>query len=150
MSFGSAHKRNQFSKNEDKNLKELVSVFGENNWSVVAKHMDQRNPRQCRDRYKNYLSPRINCSPWTFDEELKLDMLVNYFGKKWSIISKFFPGRTEINVKCHYSMIERRKKKATVESPIEEACQPKQQVEQVQDLFDFNFNLEDYWETFEF
>ena len=112
MSAKPSHKRSQFSKHEDHKLRELVQLYGENNWCIIAKNMDHRNPRQCRDRYKNYLAPSVNCSPWSYEEEMKLDMLVNYFGKKWSILCKFFVGRTEINCKCHYSMIERRKKKA--------------------------------------
>ena len=112
MSMKQAHKRSQFSKHEDHKLRELVKVYGENNWCLIAKMMNSRNPRQCRDRYKNYLSPLVNSSPWSYEEEVQLDMLVQYFGKRWSILSKFFAGRTEINLKCHYSMIERRRKRA--------------------------------------
>ena len=37
-----------------------------------------------------------------------------YFRQKWSILSRFFQGRTALNLKCHFSMIERRKKKQTL------------------------------------
>ena len=105
------HKRNKFSASEDYRLKQLVKTYGQNNWGLVAKLMDHRTARQCRDRYKYFLSPDVNRNPWSIEEEMKLDLLVQMYGKQWSKLVYYFPKRTDINLKCHYTMLERRKQK---------------------------------------
>ena len=107
----SMKQRNKFSLSEDCRLKQLVKIYGENEWAKVAQMMENRNARQCRDRYKYFLSPNVNRNPWTIEEEMKLDILVQMYGKKWSKLASYFPKRTDINLKCHYTMIERRKQK---------------------------------------
>ena len=111
MRRNGTQKRNQFTQLEDMKLKSLVNTFGEKNWETISQHMQNRTARQCRDRYKYYLAPFINSEPWTYEEELKLEVLVSVFGKKWCIIRRYFNGRTEINLRCHYSLLERRKEK---------------------------------------
>ena len=103
--------RKKFSLNEDCKLKQLVKIYGENDWAQIAAMMNNRNARQCRDRYKYFLAPDINKNPWSLEEEMKLDVLVQMYGKKWSKLTSYFPKRTDINLKCHYTMLERRKQK---------------------------------------
>ena len=166
-SFGvpQKHTRKQFSVSEDHRLKELVKVYGEDNWATISRMMGQRNARQCRDRYKNYLSPNINIGPWTVDEDMKLDSLVQLYGKKWSKLVQYFPRRTEINLKCHYSMIERRKRKTLLiqTMPVHIAPQfqmqmqaqnpPKENIESPQEtsIFDIEYdNFDEFLSTLEF
>ena len=101
--------RKHFTQEEDIKLKSLVMQFGDQNWKEISKHMFKRSPRQCRERYKFYLSPNLNNMIWTKEEDTYLQILVSYYGNKWSLISKFFLGRTEINVKCRYYRLERQK-----------------------------------------
>ena len=100
--------RIMFTQDEDRYLSYLVSQHGEN-WDVVANFMASRNARQCRDRYKNYLSPNIYNGPWTAQED---DELINKFlqlGPKWSAIAKYFPGRTDVNIKNRFATIGKKK-----------------------------------------
>ena len=155
------HTRKQFSVTEDHKLKELVRVYGEDNWTTISKMMGHRNARQCRDRYKNYLSPNINIGPWTADEDMKHDSLVQIYGKKWSKLVQYFPRRTEINLKCHYSMIERRKRKTlfmqTMPVHIPNPLQIQKQIQTPQNennetsIFDIEYdNFDDFISIFEF
>ncbi|EAY14130.1 Myb-like DNA-binding domain containing protein [Trichomonas vaginalis G3] len=95
--------RHKFTKAEDELLKSLVEKYGEANWVVVSAQMKTRSPRQCRERYKNYLSPKIQNGPWTPEEEALLVEKVKEFGQRWANIAVFFEPRSDVNVKNHWT-----------------------------------------------
>jgi hypothetical protein len=97
--------RHKFLKAEDDLLRDLVSRFGEQNWNIIASFMKRRSARQCRERYKNYLSPRVNTRPWLPEEDDLLAAKVAEFGQKWARITCFFEGRSDVNVKNHWAAI---------------------------------------------
>ena len=86
--------RQLFTPAEDMQLCSLVACLGARNWDEIAKQMPGRTGRQCRDRYKNYLSPEISTIGWTYEEERLLAEKYAEFGPKWSKIAEFFQGRT--------------------------------------------------------
>lgn len=94
---------NKFTPEDDERLKQLVLQFGTMEWRQISRLMGDRSARQCRDRWKNYLNPSVNNAPWTEYEDNLLDQKVAELGRKWSIIAKFFPGRTDINIKNRYA-----------------------------------------------
>ena len=100
--------RKSFSPKEDERLKMLVAKYGTDNWSAIEKEMPGRNVRQCRERYKHYLSPEISQRPWTAEEDELLLAKVNEYGSRWVTISKFFNNRTDINVKNRWVVLMRR------------------------------------------
>ena len=106
--------RHKFTKGEDELLKSLVEKHGESNWCAIAAQIKTRTPRQCRERYKNYLSPKIKNGPWTPEEEELLAKKVAEIGPKWAHISLFFAPRSDVNVKNHWtSMVNRRQREMT-------------------------------------
>ena len=74
---GKPHPKDKFTPAEDEKLRVLVQVLGLSNWKKVSEYMGTRNARQCRDRYKNYLAPYLNSSPWSKVDDEKLINLVN-------------------------------------------------------------------------
>ena len=102
------HPKVKFSVDDDKKLKDLVEQFGEKNWNLIASKMETRNPRQCRERWENYLSPTVNKNPFTQEEDLLLLQKYNEIGAKWVAISKFFNSRTDISVKSRWMVLKRR------------------------------------------
>ena len=94
-----------FTKEEDTYLLYLVSVFGTNQWNVIASLIGSRNARQCRERYKHYLSPHINNSPWTSEEDFILLSKYEQLGPRWAKIASFFNGRTDVAVKNRYTAL---------------------------------------------
>lgn len=102
---GNTSLRHKFTKAEDDLLKQLVAKFGEANWMAVASHMKTRTPRQCRERYKNYLSDKIKNGPWTHEEEVLLQEKVKELGPKWAKIALFFESRSDVNVKNHWTAL---------------------------------------------
>lgn len=99
--------RSQFTKSEDELLKILVQKNGDYDWNTVAKGIPGKTPRQCRDRFKNYLSPQIVNGRWTKEEEAVLIMQYSKFGPKWARLNQFFPNRSVTNIKNHFSSIYR-------------------------------------------
>ena len=92
-------KRLKFTKEEDDMLKMLVSIYGAKNWAHIASMMNLRTPKQCRDRYANYLAPGFINREWENNEDkIILDNYLN-FGPKWSLISVFIPGRSPNSIK---------------------------------------------------
>ncbi|KAH0786587.1 Myb-like DNA-binding domain containing protein [Histomonas meleagridis] len=97
--------RKSFTPEEDSLLVQLVRIHGVNKWDVVASFMPDRNARQCRERWKSFLSPGIVNAPWTHEEDLKLVELYKKYGAKWAKITKFFVGRSDCNVKNRWQKI---------------------------------------------
>jgi hypothetical protein len=94
---------------EDILLRTLVTDLGENNWAGVAAEMRNRNPRQCRERWFNYLSPNIRNLPWTELEDAILLNKVKEHGPAWHRIAPCFPRRTDINIKNRYHVLTRKR-----------------------------------------
>lgn len=101
--------RQTFSPEEDAYLCSLVQQFGVNSWKFIAKKMPNRTTRQCRERYKNYLSPEIKNGPWTKEEDELLKEKYKEFGPKWAQISSFFNSRSDVNIKNRWASITAKK-----------------------------------------
>lgn len=68
-----------------------------------------KNIRQCRDRYYHYLDPNISTDIcWSQSEDECLLNLVEKVGKKWKIMEKMFPGRTEVSLRNRYNLLLRK------------------------------------------
>ena len=104
------HPRVPFSKDEDDKLKEFVKQYG-TNWNIIADKMENRNPRQCKERWTHYLSPDIVLKPWTMEEDEFLKKKLFEFGPKWVKISRFFPNRTDIQLKNRWFVLIRKESK---------------------------------------
>ena len=99
--------KNKFTSDEDQRLKDLVHEYGENSWEEVAEQMPGRNVRQCKDRWTRYLSPSVNKSKWTNEEEKLLIKLVKDLNFKWVQISKHFKGRTDNQIKNKWNTLKK-------------------------------------------
>ena len=95
-------RREKFLPEEDQKLRELVSKFGENAWEEIVKLMPGRNIRQCRERWKHYLSSDKAKVPWTPEEDQLLYEKMEEYGPKWTKIATFFNNRTDIQVKTRW------------------------------------------------
>lgn len=101
----SKHSKRKFSPEEDEKLTFIVSQYGESNWKRIAEQMGTRNCRQCRERWKNYLSPKVCKEPWTHAEDQLLQEKYKELGSQWSVIAKYFPSRTDVNIKNRWVVL---------------------------------------------
>ncbi|CAK60434.1 unnamed protein product (macronuclear) [Paramecium tetraurelia] len=76
-----------------------LELYNHNNGLYV------RTPKQVRERWMNYLNPKLNKSSWTDQEDHQLLQLVVNNGKRWSLISSLLQGRTENQVKNRYKSL---------------------------------------------
>jgi hypothetical protein len=95
-------KRAKFAMIEDVQLRQLVAEYGVDNWRHIASLMPGRNPRQCRERWKHYLSGTGVQVPWTVQEDQILLERVQIWGPRWTRIANFFGNRTDIEVKARW------------------------------------------------
>jgi hypothetical protein len=110
--------RKMFTRIEDQILKQVVNALGEDHWQQVARFIPGKNPRQCRERWKNYLSPTLNTSTFTPQDDYLLIDLVKRHGNRWSFLKDHFPGRSGASLKNRYCLLENRiREYATIQQP---------------------------------
>ena len=105
---GNTQIRQKFTQEEDELLRKLVAELGDYDWNTIASRMNGRTPRQCRERYRNYLSPSLVNGPWTQDEELLLIQKFRQHGPRWAKIVQYFKNRSDVNIKNHWASISHR------------------------------------------
>ena len=102
----------KFTEQEDQLLISLVQQHGPKDWIKISKLIETRNPRQCRERWKNYLNPELRKDAWTPEEDKILTEKVAEFGGKWNKIGKFFQNRSDNSIRNRWMLIARRKSKS--------------------------------------
>jgi hypothetical protein len=97
--------RTKFTELEDLKLRNLVEAMPFVNWKVIGGLMGNRSPRQCRERYKNYLAPSVRMEPWTAEEDALLLEKHREIGPKWAQMTHFFNNRTAVGLKNRHVRI---------------------------------------------
>lgn len=97
-------------KQEDEELIRLIRLNGTRQWSNIASTFNaklhtNRNGKQCRERWVNFLNPEIKKDPFSLEEDILILQRRLTIGNKWSEIIKEMPGRTENNVKNRFNMM---------------------------------------------
>lgn len=82
--------------------------------------MIRRTARQCRERWKLYLSPDIKNGPWSREEDSQLTNLVSSEGRLWAQIAQSFDNRTDVNVKNRWVLLHRGNKRGEIKKNIYE------------------------------
>lgn len=95
--------RRKFTDKEDIILKSAVKIFGTSNWKIIASMVPGRTPRQCRDRYTNYLAPGLVRLEWSEEEDKLLAEKYIMFGPQWTKIRQYFPTRSANDIKNRYN-----------------------------------------------
>lgn len=98
--------------NEDELLFKLVTEEMKTKqpirWTLIAKKVKSRTPKQCRERWTLNLNPSINHNPFTPAEDAILINAYNNLGPRWTKIKELLDGRTENAVKTRHKSLMRK------------------------------------------
>ncbi|CAD8210496.1 unnamed protein product [Paramecium pentaurelia] len=113
---------------EDEIIKSLMNEQDEKHiWTHIALELYNQNngqfirtPKQVRERWMNYLNPKLKKTNWSQQEDLQLLNTVVKNGKRWSLISTLLEGRTENQVKNRFKSLIQKIYKDEEDDDIEE------------------------------
>jgi len=85
-------KHKNWTKDEDILLLDIADRFKQKSWTKVSTFFVDKNPAQCRARYKR-IRPGIIKGAWAKEEDQTIIDFVTSNGKNWALISKMMPTR---------------------------------------------------------
>lgn len=103
--------KRKFSPSEDELIINLVGGEQFPDWRQIAHYIPNKTPRQVRERYQHYLAPEITSNPWTPADQNLLESLFNMYGPNWALLTRFFPGRTNMFLKNRWHVAHRRRRR---------------------------------------
>jgi hypothetical protein len=124
LSLEKKHKRNPWSEMEDDRLFAGIHKYGLSRWFAVAKFVGNgRTKAQCSQRWNRSLTPQLQKTKWTDDEDQRLAELVGRYGlKSWTRIAFEIDTRSDVQCRYRWHQLQRHFKEiSTPSDPAEEA-----------------------------
>lgn len=111
----SSKAKTKFTTEDDRMLLSIIEDSSDIDWVLISQQMGNKSARQCRERWQNYLDPRLQKGNWTQDEDKQIITRFNEMGPHWNAIARSLAGRSGNSVRNRYMVLKRRKDKK--ESP---------------------------------
>jgi hypothetical protein len=92
-------KRGKWTKEEDKIIVDWVLKNGETDWFECASFLQNREGKQCRERWVHVLNPKINKESLTIEEQYIIYKGVQSYWNKWKRISGMLWRRSTNTIK---------------------------------------------------
>ncbi|MCO5588197.1 hypothetical protein L7F22_042152 [Adiantum nelumboides] len=105
QSYGKKKATGAWTIEEDRTLHELVLRYGQKNWVRVEMGMQNRDKKQCRERWFNHVNPDINDGPFTEEESI---FIIDFYirnGRQWAKMSRCpqLNNRPDNSIKNHFN-----------------------------------------------
>ena len=107
-------KKGKWLEEEDQQIRQIVSKHGKeaSTWELVSKAMGyNRNIKQIKGRYENFLDPTLKHGPWTEEEDNKLLRLQSESGNKWKTFESTLVGRSSERIRRRFTLLSKRSSK---------------------------------------
>lgn len=95
--------KGSWTREEDQQIIDFVEKNGDKDWAKLALLLKGRTGKQCRERFKNHLDPKLDHSEWTPEDDQKLIQLHEQLGNSWTKIAMHFEGRTDNSIKNRWN-----------------------------------------------
>ena len=79
--------------------------YGKNQWARISSLLVRKSPKQCKQRWYEWLDPSVKKTPWTREEEEKLLHLAKIMPTQWRTIAGCLEGRTASQCLQHYERL---------------------------------------------
>jgi hypothetical protein len=133
---------NPWTEDDNLMLHQNFNEFRDDKFRNIAKHLPQRTPREAQARWRLYENTSLDKNQnMTQQQEDLLMNLIKSYGKKWSFLSKYFPGKSQNTLKYTYLRLVKIKTKTQQKSIF------KPTTDEITDL-DF-FVVQDFLEQFQ-
>ncbi|MES1908918.1 MAG: hypothetical protein MHM6MM_001755 [Cercozoa sp. M6MM] len=100
--------RSKWTTNEELLLQAHVNKHGATKWQDCARSIPGRTVKQCRERWRNTLDPKIKRADWSDEEDALLIKYHKVYGNQWTQIAKYIPGRPDNAIKNRWNSTIRR------------------------------------------
>jgi hypothetical protein len=98
-----------FAPEDDRLLRELANSTDNPDWFDIAERMPHGfTARQCRERWKHYLSPSVCRDSWSEADDATLMSEYTRLGNKWAALAARFKGRSPDAVRNRVLLLHRR------------------------------------------
>jgi hypothetical protein len=103
--------RRFFSREDDETLRQFKAVVPELSWPQIVECMPGFTARQLRERWCNYLSPNLNTTTWTSDDDRRMFELYADLGPQWGIIGAHMGNRAAPDIKNRFQNLANKQKR---------------------------------------
>ena len=95
-------KSKKFSPEDDALLIQIVSQSKTPDWKQIALSFQNKTPRMVRERWKFFLSPDTDRTPFTREQDERLLKKVAHHGTRWTKMIPCFPGKSPLSLSNRY------------------------------------------------